>query len=252
MSTTWQVREDGERQPLSKRTVARLRGLIREGVWRPGDQLPSEPELTRQLGVSRATVRAAIAELAAELLVERRRGVGTFVRHSVPVLSHGLERLVGTAQSIEHLGMEAGDLNLRVEHVTADADLAERFEVEAGTPLVHTARTRTADGHPVLHCEEWIPEDVLPSPAALDDLRPGESLYGRLEGLGVPITAAVTKVIPVRAGKVLGARLRLDAATPILLLRQTHYAAGAADRPVLFTDNFYNSELIELHAIRRR
>ncbi|MBA2528978.1 MAG: GntR family transcriptional regulator [Euzebyales bacterium] len=252
MSVLWRVREEGERRPLSERTVARLRSLIRDGVWNPGEQLPSEPELTRQLGVSRATVRAAIAELAAELLVERRRGVGTFVRRSVPVLSHGLERLIGTAQSIELLGMEAGDLDLVVEHVPAPAELADRFDVAVDIPLVHVRRTRTADGRPVLHCEEWIPEDVLPSRTAVDDLHAGESLYGRLEHLGVAITEAVAKVIPVRAGTILGARLGIDAATPILLLRQTHYSAGAAERPVMFTENFYNSELIELHAIRRR
>ncbi len=252
MSTTWRVREDGELVPLAERTVTRLRDLIRDGVWAPGDRLPSEPELSRQLGVSRATIRPAIAELAAELLVERRRGVGTFVRRSVPVLSHGLERLIGTAQSIEHLGMKAGDLDLVVEHVRTSVALADRFDVEVDVEVVHVARTRTADGRPVLHCEEWIPEGVLPSRTAVDDLHPGESLYGRLASHGVFITEAIAKVIAVRAGEVLGARLWVDADTPIVLLRQTHYAAGSAERPVLLTENFYNSELIELHAIRRR
>lgn len=252
MTATWRVPGEVERLPLSERTVARLRSLIRQGVWGPGAQLPSEPELSRQLGVSRATIRSAIAELAAELLVERRRGVGTFVRRSVPVLSHGLERLVGTGQSIEGLGMKAGDDDLAVTHVVASTALSDRFEVAAGTRLVHVERTRTADGRPVLHCLEWIPEELLPTPAAVDDLHPGESLYDRLDGCGIAVTEAVAKVLPVLVGPRLGERLGLLEATPILLLRQTHYAAAVAQRPVLFTENFYNSELIELHAIRRR
>jgi DNA-binding FadR family transcriptional regulator len=69
-----------EKQNLSQQTARRLYGLIAaEKRFAPGEKLPNELELARTLGVSRATLREAIRELAAQGLLEVRRGLGTFV-----------------------------------------------------------------------------------------------------------------------------------------------------------------------------
>lgn len=65
---------------LKERVVRELRRLIEEGVLKPGDQLPSERELSEELQVSRGTIREAVQFLQALGLVESRHGTGTFVR----------------------------------------------------------------------------------------------------------------------------------------------------------------------------
>lgn len=65
---------------LKERVMRQLRGLIEEGAWAPGQQLPSERELAERLSVSRSTVREAVQFLHALGLVEVRHGTGTFVR----------------------------------------------------------------------------------------------------------------------------------------------------------------------------
>ena len=65
--------------PLYQQLKQRLRDEIERGDYKPGDQLPAEPELIQQFGVSRITVRQALSDLAAEGLVVRRHGKGTFV-----------------------------------------------------------------------------------------------------------------------------------------------------------------------------
>lgn len=253
MTINWSVRLEPESQSLEDRTVARLQELIRNGTFGPGDQLPSEPELAKRLGVSRPTLRAAITELVANLVLVRRRGVGTFVSASPPQLSHGLERLLGTGRSIELLGRKAGTIGLRIRREKADDDLAGRLQINPGDPVVHVSRTRTADGVAVLHCEEWIPEDLLDGgSAALDGFGPDDSLYSTLATLGLEIRQAIARIVPLVPGTRLRRLLGTPAGVPVLLLEQQHYLAKDVDRVVLFSRNYYNTERVDVHTVRRR
>ncbi len=249
---SWSVTDTRDRIPLAERTAQRIRELIRDGEFGPGDKLPSEPDLADRLGVSRATVRSALSALISQLVLDRRRGVGTFVREHTPLLTHGLEHLIGTGESIAQLGMEPGSIRVEVSHRLATLQQTQDLGLEEGTPLVSIRRTRTADGRPVLFCREWVREVSLPSVDALDDFSEGESLYERLEGFGIKLALAMATVLPVLPPAEATERLEIARDVPILLLRQQHYATAAGESPVLYTENFYNSELIEIHAIRRR
>ena len=88
---------------LSQQTAERLyNSIVAEGTLRPGDKLPNEVELSQQLGVSRATLREAIRELAARGVLEVRRGRGTFVSEEVADIEDfgfsGLERCIRAGQ----------------------------------------------------------------------------------------------------------------------------------------------------------
>ncbi|MFP5407449.1 MAG: GntR family transcriptional regulator, partial [Gammaproteobacteria bacterium] len=65
--------------PLYRQIQALLTRSLQEGEWKPGEAIPSEPELATRFGVSQGTVRKAIDELAAAHVVVRRQGRGTFV-----------------------------------------------------------------------------------------------------------------------------------------------------------------------------
>lgn len=249
MDDVWTVQGDGA--PLSVRVTEHIRELVRQGILSPGDKLPSEPDLAARLKVSRATVRSASAELMSEMVLERRRGIGTFVRDYSPLLSHGLERLMGTGDSIAELGMEAGAVDINIEHRQADSYDAEHFGLAVGERLVAISRTRTADGRPVLHCEERVPEALLPTSDALDSLGPGESLYRRLSELDLPLATALCDIVPRLAGRRIAERLEIAVDQPIVLLRQSHLSPAVSDRPVLYSENFYNNDMVGLRLIRR-
>ena len=93
---------------LSQQTAERLyNSIVAEGTLRPGDKLPNEVELSQQLGVSRATLREAIRELAARGVLEVWRGRGTFVSEEVADIEDfgfsGLERLQGQLRDLFEL-----------------------------------------------------------------------------------------------------------------------------------------------------
>jgi GntR family transcriptional regulator len=128
----------------------------------PGDRLPAEPELARQMGVSRATLREAMRSFEGQGLIRRRQGVGTFVVGQSKVIETGLEVL----ESIEHLatriGLQVSMGDLTIEEVEADAEQGEALNVEVGAKLVKVSRVILTDGRPVAYLVDILPENFLP------------------------------------------------------------------------------------------
>lgn len=111
------------RRNLTQMVVADLRERIRSGRLKPGDKLPTEQALIRELGVSRTVVREAIAGLRADGLVEPRQGIGVFVREPVRP-APGLSLLSEDAGKISSV-IEALELRAAVE-IEAAGLAAER------------------------------------------------------------------------------------------------------------------------------
>lgn len=251
MGTDWEFRTAAEGLSLEDRAASRLRTLIRTGSLRPGERLSSEPELAQMLGISRPTLRVAISGLVADLLLTRRRGIGTFVTNSAPALVRGFEHLQGTAASIALNGQTPGVRDLQVRHETASSMLADQLGVEAGFPVVRITRTFTADEEPVMFAEEWIPEELLPSNSHLDDFGPEDSLYQRLSDLNLTVRRVVARFVPTISDDELAERLDTQVGTPLLLLEQHHYSDSDTDRVVMFSSNYHNTKRIDLHIVRR-
>lgn len=84
MDSSAQLIEPIKRSRLYEHIVQQIRALIREGNWRPGDQIPPERELAERFRVSRTSVREALRALEMQGVIESRQGGGTFVRQADP------------------------------------------------------------------------------------------------------------------------------------------------------------------------
>ena len=102
-------------EPIAQQISRKLRQQILDGIYQPGSRLPSEPEMSRQLGVSRATLRTALTELAAENLIHRRQGDGTFVSdyaEDVNTTLGGMLLVFGaTRKGLEVIVLRQGDVS---------------------------------------------------------------------------------------------------------------------------------------------
>ena len=126
-----------------------------------GKRLPSEPDLAKQLGVSRATLREAMRMFEGQGLIRRRQGSGTFVVGRVPVMDAGLELLESLETMAKRLGLEVSVSDLQVEQVLADAELAESLSVEQGAKLTRIRRVIREEGRPVAYLVDILPEAFL-------------------------------------------------------------------------------------------
>jgi GntR family transcriptional regulator len=223
-----------------------LRERLLAGELEAGEQLPSEPELARSLGVSRSSLRAAIALLEAEGLLRRRHGSGTYVTER-PLLRNDLSLNFGVAEMIASTGLEHGTSYSRAAREGAPADVAEAFGIEAGAPLSALHRVRTADGKPVVESVDWCREETL-DPSELSALGRG-SLYDALAAHGSVIHHGVASITPTRAGRETAKRLKVPVRSLLLTLFQVD--STAADEVALVSVEHHLADAFEFTVYRR-
>jgi GntR family transcriptional regulator len=124
-------------------------------------RLPSEPELARRMGVSRATLREAMRAFEGQGLIRRRQGVGTFVVAQVPVIDSGLEVLESIEAIAQRISMPVSMGELQVKQVPADAEQAEALNIPLGTLVTDVTRVIYTDSRPIAFLEDVLPADIL-------------------------------------------------------------------------------------------
>lgn len=234
---------------LIERIKRDLLDRIIDGRIKPGERLPSEPELAAMLGVSRNSLREAIGLLENEDYLRRRKGVGTFVTGSDPIIKGGIERLKGIADFIEEKGYVPGSILERFGSGPCDAAMADRLLLEAGETATVIETIKTASGKPVASCMDVIPDRLLKRPMAAADFR--ASIFDNLHANhGIDISFAECDLIPAVSDKILSEKLELEPGSPILLLEQVHY--DGQGRRVLFSRSFFPAGTFTFKLIRRR
>ena len=124
-------------------------------------RLPSEPELARRMGVSRATLREAMRSFEGQGLIRRRQGVGTFVVAKVPVMDSGLEVLESIETLAQRTNLPVNMGELHVQQIPADKDLAAALDIPAGTPLTRVERVIYTDNRPIAFLVDTLPTEIL-------------------------------------------------------------------------------------------
>ncbi len=183
--------------PLYHQVELDMRERIQSGAWRRSDQIPTEAELCALYGASRVTIREAIGRLAAEGLLVRRRGLGTFV--SEPGITAGSRGLTSFTQEMAELGLEGDSRVLRLALEPCPAAVARRLQIAEGADVVAIKRLRLGDDTPLGIQTARLPAERFPGLELLD--LSGRSLYATLaEQYGtVPVEAEETfEVAPIR------------------------------------------------------
>jgi GntR family transcriptional regulator len=124
-------------------------------------RLPSEPELARRMGVSRATLREAMRSFEGQGLIRRRQGVGTFVVAKVPVLDSGLEVLESIETLAQRTNLSVNMGELQVAQVEADETQAVALNIPVGTSLTRVARVIYTESRPIAYLEDTLPVNYL-------------------------------------------------------------------------------------------
>ena len=126
----------------------------------PGQRLLNEPDLAKQMGVSRATLREAMRTFETQGMI-RRQGSGTYVVGKVPVIDAGLEVLESIDTMARRMNLAITISDLHIEQTDADAETAAGLGVSAGARLTRVQRVIRADGRPAAYLIDTLPETIL-------------------------------------------------------------------------------------------
>lgn len=231
---------------LYLQVIEQVKRDIENGIFKEKQKLPSEFQLSKSLGVSRATLREALRILEEEGVVTRRHGVGTFVNPK-PLFTSGIEELDSVTGMITKSGMTPGTQYLSADLVEATEEDKKRFSPLDVEHLAKVERVRTADEHPVVYCTDKIPEGLLP----IDQIREADSLFNVLEKYtGKKIGYAVTHIEPIGFHDRISPILNCEPDQSLLLLKQMHYSQD--DIPMLLSSNYFRADKFSFHVLRKR
>lgn len=232
--------------PLYQQIKSLLMQSLQSGEWRPGELIPSEVELAGRFKVSQGTVRKAIDELAAENLVVRRQGKGTFVAsHHEARAQFRFLRLMPDQGEPHYPDNKV----IEVKRLRAPAEVARQLDMKSGDSVVFIKRIQSFDGAPTIVEEIWLPGVIFKGLTAERLIEYKGPMYGLFETeFGARMIRAGEKIRAVVADVEVAELLRIPAGTPLLSVERVSYTYG--DRPVevrrglyLTAQHHYQNEL---------
>jgi GntR family transcriptional regulator len=214
--------------PLYRQIRQLIVSALDQGEWKPGELIPSEMDLAVRFQVSQGTVRKAIDELAAENLLVRRQGKGTFVAtHHEARAQYRFLRL----QPDSGPEVPAQSRFLECRRIRATAEIAAQLELKTGDPVVFVRRLLSFESVPTVLDDIWLPGAAFRGLTAERLSQYHGPLYGLFETeFGTRMIRAEERIRAVAAeGDVIDV-LAVDPGAPLLLVERLSYTYG--DRPV--------------------
>ncbi|MDD2922781.1 MAG: GntR family transcriptional regulator [Anaerolineales bacterium] len=220
---------------------------IREGIYPSGGRMPSESELSEEFGVSRATVRTALAKLAATGLILRKQGDGTYVNARAHEASAHMGNLWDLVCLIEGNGYKSTIRPLSIECRPATEKEALALALGIGDEVISLRRLFYADQRAVILADNVIPFSLLREPI--------ESINGELHIRDIfqtyfhqKIASAITDIrsvlISAEALEFFGG----ESSRAILQLQVTFY--GKNNLPLAFGINDFDDSALRLSLVQ--
>lgn len=209
--------------PLHVQLAALLRDQMQRKELPINSRLPSERELCDRYGISRITVRQALATLVQEGLVSSAAGKGTFV--TAPRLNEELKPLSSFTQDLERRGMHASSRLLEAHILPADDDWAGRLGVPRGAEVVCLQRLRLANDSPIALQITHLPHHLCPNLLSFDFT--ARSLYEVLRAeYHMKLSHSETMIEAALAVPEEARLLGLKRPAAVLISKQTTYLEG--------------------------
>jgi GntR family transcriptional regulator len=226
---------------MTKQRETRERVLDLIEALSPGDAIPSERQLSVDLGVSRLTVRAALDDLVREGYLLRRRGAGTFV--SEPKVAKGVGTVTSFSDDMRERGMTPASRTLDLHETPAGARLGRILHVSPSEQVAVIKRLRLADGEPMAIELLHVRQSLVPGLNASD--LEENSFYDLLTArYGIEIVGGTQTVEPTVTNEEESTALGVPLHSPALLFeRVTRTQAGDV---VEFTSSTYRGDRYRL------
>ncbi len=213
-----------------------------------GTKLPSEPDLAKQLGVSRATLREAMRTFESQGFLRRRQGLGTFVVGPLQVIESGLEILESIETQAEKIGLEVTMVGCDISQIEASAEQAEKLNVAASSPLLQICRVILTGDAPVAFLIDILPEGIL-SPEMLSNDFTGSILDLLIKDENVPLSYSETDISAAQAPVDVAKALDIQRGDTLLLLNAILY--DREGQPVDLSHSYFLPGNFRLHIIRK-
>lgn len=212
-----------------------------------GTRLPAEPELARELGVSRATLREAMRMFEAQGLIRRRQGAGTFIVGQEPAAESGLEVLESFDRFIQRTGGKVSVESALVSRIAADEVQAAIFGVPIKATLLQISRVMRSDMRPMAYLVDTLPDEVLRATELSNHF--SGSVLDFLIQRGDPITSSRLQISALLASEALAETLETQPGVPLLQYIEKVYSSST--KVVMYSLSYFLSDHVNFYMMRR-
>lgn len=224
-------------KPLHVQAEEMLRELIIHEEYQKGKLLPNEVELSKQLNISRNTLRQAINKLVFEGLLVRKKGYGTKVVRKA--IKGGVKNWLSFSQEMKMLGIEVRNFELHVSLKRPNDEICNFFELdkEQATKCIVLERLRGNKEYPFVYFISYF-NPIIP---LTGEENFSGLLYELLEkSFGIKVKTSVEEIAARLAGDVLAEKLEINANDPILVRKRFVYDVDG--KPIEYNIGYYRAD----------
>lgn len=212
-----------------------------------GTRLPSEPELARELGVSRATLREAMRMFEAQGMIRRRQGAGTFIIGQEAAAESGLEVLESFDRFIQRTGGKVSVENALVSCIAADEVQATILGVPVKATLLQISRVMFSEMKPVAYLVDTLSDEVLRATELSNNF--SGAVLDFLIQRGDPITGSRVQISAIAANASLAGALETQLGMPLFQCSEKVYSGS--NKVVMYSVGYFLSDHVNFYMMRR-
>lgn len=218
---------------------------IENDEWTVGMRVPGEIELARMYGVGRSTIRETLNLLWQRGLVEKKNGVGTFIKAKEPVLENPLLELTSVGQMISEAGYDPHSVGFKKKYTKASKELSEKLKTGIDEDIIIISRGRLAGETPVAYSYNIFPERYV---GDMFETEFKGKVIPELAKRGIMIRYADTEIRGIDTGNAYAKRALDFLDSSAVLLEQLHY--DDRGRAIFLSYDYLNTDVMKLN-IRR-
>jgi GntR family transcriptional regulator len=212
-----------------------------------GERLPTEPQLAKNLGISRATLREAMRLYEERGRLIRRPGVGTFISAPPPVIESGLEVLESIDTLAHRLGLRTHMMDLSAHERAADESDRAALELAAGASVMEISRVIYAGDSPVAYLTDVLPNGIV-TQGELEDFS-GSVLDMLIKRNDPQLGHSRTSITSESADGPLARHLGLQRGTPLLHFEATLFAQDG--QAIDHSHSYFAPGYFKFHVVRK-
>lgn len=227
--------------PLYKQIKKKIIEDISNGIYKPGDAIPTQKWFEKEYGVSRVTVRQAIVDLVSSGILYTQKGKGTFVGN-IPLIQNGQNRLEGFTTNIAKVGYKAKSKILEIDMRPSNTKLENKLNTELGKPVLYIKRLRIASNIPVALENSYINYEKFDGLDFKNELKDDMSLYELIQDRSdIVLTNAEERIQAILSTDEISNHLKIIPSDPILFVKRLTYTHG--NIPIEYCENYIRSDM---------
>lgn len=237
----------GKSISLSKIIKEKIIEYIKEENLQSEDMLPSEALLMDMFGVSRYTVREALALLEQDNIVYKIQGKGTYVNRVPIQIESGLEKLESITETIKSFGYKPGTIWIDIKEVVPTKDMINKMSLKPEEKVITFTRIRTANDKIAAYCVDTIRRNNIEG--ELPVIIENESMFDYLEkNCDIEPEYAIAYIIPTLPTEEMKSYMNIDKDQLFLLLQQVHY--DKEGNPQIYSMDYFNMDIFKFKVNR--